>query len=634
MCDKHHIVSATAAAIFYVTPVTSAGRIVVNIVIVYNSSVNANPEEAAFKSAIQYVVNLYDNLFTNNVTVKIAVGWGEVDGQPVTKSAGSKAFFLNTDYATVLQALNSNAQSSVQMQAYSTLPTVAQNPFVGQDPSQPSIQLTYGNAKALGLPVTYSATTDPDDYDGWIGFNSTSSFPWSYDPNSTPAGFNDFIAAAEHEISEVLGRTASVGEPRPGNNNNDTWRPMDFFRYSAPSQRDLTASGSSTAYFSIDGGNTNLGTWNTDTSKDLGDWQSANGVGDGPGPNGNDAYDGYSGTGHLNPLTMSDLTLMNVIGWNTAADPANTVPNGVLEWVAAGQSADGMTVLAGGEQEVAGSASDTVLAGGLQQIDAGGGAVATTIEDGGKQYVDRGATARSSTIETGGAEYVVAGATIGTIIDGGTESVRGLPSGGVIGGTYIVGTAQQTRINSGTENVGVGGNAIATTIGSGTLEVARDGALSSLQWPALPPLRTQTYLPSVTFAVGGDGTLKLDASAQLLAPDATVASRGLNPPTILPGPTASASLSPDVVTVAGFGGNDKIDFADIAYGSHTTVGFREAANHAYGVLTVTNGTESANLLLIGQYASASFVAASDGHGGSLITDPPAGNQSMIVPPHG
>jgi autotransporter passenger strand-loop-strand repeat protein len=178
-----------------------------------------------------------------------------------------------------------------------------------------------------------------------------------------------------------------------------------------------------------------------------------------------------------------------------------------------------MTVLAGGEQEVAGSASDTVLAGGLQQIDAGGGAIATTIEDGGKQYVDRGATARNSTIETGGAEYVVAGATIGTIIDGGTESVRGLPSGGVIGGTYIVGTAQQTLINSGTENVGAGGNAIATTIGSSTLEVARDGALSSLQLPALPPLRTQTYLPSVTFAAGGDGTLKLDASAQLLAPE-------------------------------------------------------------------------------------------------------------------
>src|SRR5271166_2033308 len=108
-----------------------------NIVVVYDSSVNASnftnyaadgfssgaAEEAAFKNAIQYVVNLYNSLFTNNVTVKIGVGWGEIDGQPVSKSAGSKAFFLNTDYATVLQALKSNAQSSIQTKAHNSLPT-------------------------------------------------------------------------------------------------------------------------------------------------------------------------------------------------------------------------------------------------------------------------------------------------------------------------------------------------------------------------------------------------------------------------------------------------------------------------------------------------------------------------------
>lgn len=178
--------------------------------VVYDSSVTASnfanyaadgfssaaAEEAAFKSAIAYVVNLYDNPFTNNVTVKIGVGWGEVDGQPVTKSANSKAFFLNTDYTTVRQALINNANSSVQTEADNTLPTVAQSPFVGLDPSAPSIQLTYANAKALGLPFAYSVN-DPNDYDGWVGFNSTSSFRWSFDPNSTPTGFNDFIAAAE-----------------------------------------------------------------------------------------------------------------------------------------------------------------------------------------------------------------------------------------------------------------------------------------------------------------------------------------------------------------------------------------------------------------------------------------------------
>jgi hypothetical protein len=64
----------------------------------YDSSVTANSftkyaadgfssgaaEEAAFKTAITYVINLYDSLFTNNVTVTINVGWGEVNGKPIT----------------------------------------------------------------------------------------------------------------------------------------------------------------------------------------------------------------------------------------------------------------------------------------------------------------------------------------------------------------------------------------------------------------------------------------------------------------------------------------------------------------------------------------------------------------------
>jgi hypothetical protein len=40
---------------------------------------NGASEEAQFKSAIKYVVNLYDNLFTNNITFTIDVGRGEFD---------------------------------------------------------------------------------------------------------------------------------------------------------------------------------------------------------------------------------------------------------------------------------------------------------------------------------------------------------------------------------------------------------------------------------------------------------------------------------------------------------------------------------------------------------------------------
>jgi hypothetical protein len=40
-----------------------------------------------------------------------------------------------------------------------------------------------------------------------------------------------------------------------------------------------------------------------------------------------------------------------------------------------------------------------------------------------------------------------------------------------------------------------------------------------------------------------------------------------------------------------------------------------------GTLTVTSGTKVETLTLLGQYSLADFSASSDGHGGTLITDP-------------
>jgi autotransporter passenger strand-loop-strand repeat protein len=544
--------------------------------VTYDASVAGAP--AGFVAAIQYVVGLYENLFTNTATININVGWGEFGGNPITPgdAANSRSHFQTFTYAQVRQALVGGAQSSVQVSADATLPSAASSPFG----SGTSIGLTTANAKALGL-------IDPNGgaNDGSIGFSSN--LAWSFDPNATPPGEHDFIAEAEHEISEVMGRASSDGTVQPNNNNNPTWRPMDFFRYSAPGQRDLSAgiAGSgSTAYFSIDNGNTNLGTWNNDPAKgDLGDWQFRNG----PGPGGNDAF-GSSGPGRTNRLTMTDLALMNVIGWDTS-DLPNTVANGLTDWVAAGQTAVGMTVLSGGLQEIG-----------------SGGVAYSAVVSGGTQTIDKGGTARGTTVDVGGAEYVAGGGiTSGTILDGGTEVVRGTFSPWVLTPRNIAGAATETTITSGSEIVEAGGVGIATTIGDGTLEVMRGGMLEGLKTPGLigvvgGPVR---QIPAVAFAAGGDGTLRLDASA---------------------------SFAPDSVSIAGFAGNDKLDLSDIGFGGHTTVGFAEAANHLYGILTVSDSTHAARLMLMGQYTAANFVAASDGHGGTLITDPPAGQQGLVL----
>ena len=74
--------------------------------------------------------------------------------------------------------------------------------------------------------------------------------------------------------------------------------------------------------------------------------------------------------------------------------------------------------------------------------------------------------------------------------------------------------------------------------------------------------------------------------------------------------------------ISGFGIPGAIDFADIAFGAQTTLGFTEAPGNTSGTLTVSDGTHTAAILLLGQYLAANFNMASDGHGGTLVTDPP------------
>jgi hypothetical protein len=83
--------------------------------------------------------------------------------------------------------------------------------------------------------------------------------------------------------------------------------------------------------------------------------------------------------------------------------------------------------------------------------------------------------------------------------------------------------------------------------------------------------------------------------------------------------------------IAGFGGQDLVDLADIGFGSKTTLGF--AANGtAGGELKVSDGIHAANIALLGNYMASTFAIASDGHGGTLITDVPHAQQGILTLP--
>jgi len=76
-------------------------------------------------------------------------------------------------------------------------------------------------------------------------------------------------------------------------------------------------------------------------------------------------------------------------------------------------------------------------------------------------------------------------------------------------------------------------------------------------------------------------------------------------------------------SISGFSktGATSLDLGDIAFNSAGEATF--SGTTAGGTLTVTDGTHTAKIKLVGDYTGSTFIASSDGHGGTNIIDPAA-----------
>ena len=75
-----------------------------------------------------------------------------------------------------------------------------------------------------------------------------------------------------------------------------------------------------------------------------------------------------------------------------------------------------------------------------------------------------------------------------------------------------------------------------------------------------------------------------------------------------------------------------LDLSDIGFGGATTATY--SGTTTSGVLTVTDGTHTATITLLGNYTNSTFSVAADGHGGTNVTDPPkAGKVASPAPTH-
>jgi hypothetical protein len=274
---------------------TSAGLIIIPT---FDASI-----DAATQSSINTAIAFYQNNISTPITVNIHF-------RNMSSGLGSSLFFSFTgSYSTWRSGWAATASSADDAAALASTPPGATNPINGSA----NIVLKSPNGRAVGLNTpeqnfTFGGSPCPGFVgSGCIGINVTLA-------NSHGA----LITVLQHEIDEVLGMGSALsGTTTPAN----PWT-NDLFRWASAGVRSYSANPSGTnpcsvatphAFFSIDGGATNLNEFNNCANGgDYGDWitHTPSQV--------QDAFTNFSGAPTLTVSTPEVRTL-DVLGYTLAS---------------------------------------------------------------------------------------------------------------------------------------------------------------------------------------------------------------------------------------------------------------------------------------------------------------------------
>jgi hypothetical protein len=261
---------------------------------VFDSSITSLANAATVEAAFTAVAHQFDESFATPVTIKIGVSWGKVDGAALGAgyiASSESALTGPFSYGVIAGAFRAEAAANPKD---ASIVTVAQNLPKSSPAGSLGYEMPYAEAQALAfLPPSIHLDS------GYVGFSSK--VKWDFTPASgVAAGTYDFQGLAAHEISEVLGRISGLESAAP------PYATMfDTLRYSAPHASSFSYT--SPAYFSVNGGVTNLGQFNISGGGDRGDMNGISG----------DAQDAYLSTGTIYALTKGDLTALDVLGWGS-----------------------------------------------------------------------------------------------------------------------------------------------------------------------------------------------------------------------------------------------------------------------------------------------------------------------------
>jgi hypothetical protein len=262
----------------------------------FDTSFGANAETA--KAAWRAAAEVFTSHFADNININITVD--AVAGTNVFGASSTP--LLPISYDDLLNRVRSDAKTQNDQTAIGPGGSMtAADPTNGTG----TWWLARAQAKALGQI--------PDDMsnDGATTFGAGNPFTFS---GAIAPGTFDFQGVVAHEISEVMGRIGLSGITI--NTTVNSFSLIDNFSYTGPGTKGLRAGPGEN--FSIDNGATLLKLFNDSTANGLDsrDWA----------PGTNDAFNQFSDSGVVNPVSAVDLQLIDVIGYDSITPFAGAVP--------------------------------------------------------------------------------------------------------------------------------------------------------------------------------------------------------------------------------------------------------------------------------------------------------------------